>query len=149
MFQFCSDSATERWILSRLSNVVEICNKGFAEYRLMDATKALHNFWWFEMCDVYLVSWILQLLFSLNTKNSHKMSAFLLWPSGSIDIVNFTALVFLLLHFTCVADFLWSCDKLLKVSFTNVFAYNFWPAKCLNEKLQLKPILGVFDFKHF
>ena len=44
----------DRWILSRLSHAVELCNAGFKAYNFPAATTALYNFWLYELCDVYL-----------------------------------------------------------------------------------------------
>jgi len=44
----------DRWILSRLSHAVELCNAGFQAYNFPAATTALYNFWLYELCDVYL-----------------------------------------------------------------------------------------------
>merc|ERR1712107_865208 len=44
----------DRWILSRLSHAVEVCNAGFQSYNFPQATTALYNFWLYELCDVYL-----------------------------------------------------------------------------------------------
>lgn len=46
--------ATDRWILSRLSDSVKVCNESFSSYNLMDATKMIYRFWWSDFCDVYL-----------------------------------------------------------------------------------------------
>jgi len=48
-------SATDRWMLSRLSAVVDRCESGFKTYNLTDITRCLHTFWWADFCDVYLV----------------------------------------------------------------------------------------------
>ena len=44
----------DRWILSRLVVAVEACRAGFETYNFPQATSALHNFWLYELCDVYL-----------------------------------------------------------------------------------------------
>jgi valyl-tRNA synthetase len=44
----------DRWILSRLAVAVEACRGGFEAYNFPQATTALHNFWLYELCDVYL-----------------------------------------------------------------------------------------------
>ena len=46
----------DRWILSRLARAVEDVNSGFAEYNFPQATTAIHSFWIYDLCDVYLVS---------------------------------------------------------------------------------------------
>ncbi|CAL8073722.1 unnamed protein product [Calicophoron daubneyi] len=47
-------SGTDRWILSRLANVVDQCESGFEQYSFPTATTACYNFWLYEFCDVYL-----------------------------------------------------------------------------------------------
>ena len=47
-------SPMDRWILSRLSHAIATCNEGFATYNFPQATTALHAFWLYELCDVYL-----------------------------------------------------------------------------------------------
>ncbi|XP_062585889.1 valine--tRNA ligase-like [Saccostrea cucullata] len=49
-----SGDLMDQWILSRLSNMVEICHEGFQSYDLQFCTKALQNFWISDFCDVYL-----------------------------------------------------------------------------------------------
>lgn len=44
----------DRWILSRLSVVVEGVSKALADYRLDQATLLLYDFFWSEFCDWYL-----------------------------------------------------------------------------------------------
>ncbi len=44
----------DRWILSRLAQVVDACNDGFATYNFPQITTSLYNFWLYELCDVYL-----------------------------------------------------------------------------------------------
>ncbi|KAL5011505.1 hypothetical protein ScPMuIL_010056 [Solemya velum] len=44
----------DRWILSRLSNAVDLCNVGFENYDFPVATTACYNFWLYELCDWYL-----------------------------------------------------------------------------------------------
>ena len=44
----------DRWILSRLSHAVELCNAAFQSYNFPAATTALYNFWLYDLCDVYL-----------------------------------------------------------------------------------------------
>jgi valyl-tRNA synthetase len=57
MFSQISGKETliDRWILSRLSEAVELCNRGFENYDFPLATTACYNFWLYELCDVYLV----------------------------------------------------------------------------------------------
>eukprot|EP00105_Crassostrea_gigas_P020597 XP_011439421.1 PREDICTED: valine--tRNA ligase [Crassostrea gigas] len=44
----------DKWILSRLSNLVDLCHEGFVSYDLQFCTKALQNFWVGDFCDIYL-----------------------------------------------------------------------------------------------
>lgn len=50
------EKALDRWILSRLTKAVEDVNSGFEEYNFPQVTTAIHSFWIYELCDVYLVS---------------------------------------------------------------------------------------------
>ncbi|MGE3670640.1 MAG: valine--tRNA ligase [Polyangiaceae bacterium] len=43
-----------RWILSRLSKVVEESTRGIEDFRLDEGTQALYHFLWDELCDWYL-----------------------------------------------------------------------------------------------
>lgn len=47
-------SATDRWILSRLAGAVEASNRGMAAFDFTTATSAIHAFWLYDLCDVYL-----------------------------------------------------------------------------------------------
>uniref|UniRef100_A0A671P2A0 valine--tRNA ligase n=1 Tax=Sinocyclocheilus anshuiensis TaxID=1608454 RepID=A0A671P2A0_9TELE len=54
--QLCgSESVSDRWILSRLSAAVALCDSGFQAYDFPTVTTAIYNFWLYELCDVYLV----------------------------------------------------------------------------------------------
>jgi len=46
---------SDRWILSRLSAAVALCDNGFQGYDFPTITTAIYNFWLYELCDVYLV----------------------------------------------------------------------------------------------
>ncbi|KAL8559702.1 hypothetical protein ACOMHN_002235 [Nucella lapillus] len=48
------EAAVDRWILSRVSDMVGECDRGFQSHNLHQAAKALHRFWLTEFCDVYL-----------------------------------------------------------------------------------------------
>ncbi|XP_076436841.1 valine--tRNA ligase-like [Babylonia areolata] len=50
------ETEMDRWILSRLSEAVEVSNKGFETYDFPSATTAMYNFWLYELCDWYLES---------------------------------------------------------------------------------------------
>uniref|UniRef100_A0A671SVV4 Valine--tRNA ligase n=1 Tax=Sinocyclocheilus anshuiensis TaxID=1608454 RepID=A0A671SVV4_9TELE len=47
---------SDRWILSRLSAAVALCDSGFQAYDFPAITTAIYNFWLYELCDVYLES---------------------------------------------------------------------------------------------
>lgn len=44
----------DKWILSRLSETVSICNTGIKTFDLTGATTSLFNFWLYELCDYYI-----------------------------------------------------------------------------------------------
>ncbi|XP_023237498.1 valine--tRNA ligase-like [Centruroides sculpturatus] len=46
----------DKWILSRLANVVEICNDCFEKYNLNHGASAIQKFWIQEFCDIYIES---------------------------------------------------------------------------------------------
>lgn len=46
---------SDRWILSRLSAAVSLCDAAFQTYDFPGITTAIYNFWLYELCDVYLV----------------------------------------------------------------------------------------------
>ena len=48
------ESDAERWILSRLAYTIEAANRGVAEFRLDEATAAIYQFFWYELCDWFL-----------------------------------------------------------------------------------------------
>ena len=48
--------ATDCWLLSRMSAVVEACDQGFHSYNFHHVAEALHQFWYHDFCDIYLVS---------------------------------------------------------------------------------------------
>lgn len=47
-------SAAERWILSRLAHTIAAVNQGVKEFRLDEATTAIYQFFWYELCDWFL-----------------------------------------------------------------------------------------------
>ncbi|XP_069705538.1 valine--tRNA ligase isoform X2 [Periplaneta americana] len=49
-----NETVMDLWMLSRISNAVEICNKGFESYNFAAVTTACYDFWMYELCDVYL-----------------------------------------------------------------------------------------------
>ncbi|CAK9296141.1 unnamed protein product [Gordionus sp. m RMFG-2023] len=44
----------DTWILQMLSECVEKCDKGFREYNFQLVTNALHNYWLYQFCDIYI-----------------------------------------------------------------------------------------------
>ncbi|KAK7094600.1 valine--tRNA ligase-like [Littorina saxatilis] len=48
------ESELDRWILSRMCQAVELCNKGMETYDFPMVTTAIYNFWLYELCDWYL-----------------------------------------------------------------------------------------------
>ncbi|XP_019948459.2 valine--tRNA ligase [Paralichthys olivaceus] len=55
--QLCGEeSVSDRWILSRLSAAVGLCDASFKAYDFPGITTTIYNFWLYELCDVYLES---------------------------------------------------------------------------------------------
>ncbi len=50
--QFCG--LPELWILQKLSAASEGANRNFAAFNLMTVTSAAHQFWLYEVCDVFI-----------------------------------------------------------------------------------------------
>jgi len=48
-------SSLDRWILSRLSRMVEHVNDAFAERNFHKAVAAIRQFIYYEFCDLYVV----------------------------------------------------------------------------------------------
>ncbi|KAF6005062.1 hypothetical protein F1559_005033 [Cyanidiococcus yangmingshanensis] len=44
----------DRWIRSRLADCATRCNRALSQYEFADAVQALHHFWLYELCDIYL-----------------------------------------------------------------------------------------------
>ncbi|KAK3893142.1 hypothetical protein Pcinc_003015 [Petrolisthes cinctipes] len=44
----------DRWMLSQLAYAVRECNTAFEKFNFPQATTALYNLWWYQICDVYL-----------------------------------------------------------------------------------------------
>ena len=44
----------DSWILSRLSETVQLCDTGLKNYELTLATTGLFNFWLYDLCDYYI-----------------------------------------------------------------------------------------------
>lgn len=51
-----SESLVEKWIFHKLNIAATEINTQLAERNFMAATNAAHNFWLYELCDVYIVS---------------------------------------------------------------------------------------------
>ena len=49
------ESLVERWILDRLNFAAEKINRELERRDFFEATIAAHNFWLYELCDVYIV----------------------------------------------------------------------------------------------
>uniref|UniRef100_A0A8U7NFQ0 Valine--tRNA ligase n=1 Tax=Corvus moneduloides TaxID=1196302 RepID=A0A8U7NFQ0_CORMO len=49
----------ERWVRSRLSRAVQGCGAALGGFDFPGATTAVHGFWVYELCDVYLVRGVL------------------------------------------------------------------------------------------
>ena len=48
-------SLMDSWIMSCLATAVSACNAGFHQYDFPRITTAIHHFFLYELCDVYLV----------------------------------------------------------------------------------------------
>lgn len=48
------ETLVERWILHRLNEAIKQVHSALSEYNFMNATTALHKFWLYELCDVYV-----------------------------------------------------------------------------------------------
>ena len=44
----------QKWIMHRLNVVVEEVNQTMADYNFIGATSAIHRFWLYELCDVFI-----------------------------------------------------------------------------------------------
>ena len=44
----------ELWILQKLSVAAEAANRNYASFNLMNVTGAVHQFWLYEVCDVFI-----------------------------------------------------------------------------------------------
>ncbi|XP_076061155.1 valyl-tRNA synthetase isoform X2 [Oratosquilla oratoria] len=47
-------STMDCWMLSMLARAVQECNTAFQDFNFPQATTALYNLWWYQICDVYL-----------------------------------------------------------------------------------------------
>lgn len=52
----------DRWILSRMTEMVDRVSHGIENYDFHVATSSLKNFLYYEFCDVYLVSGYLKVI---------------------------------------------------------------------------------------
>ena len=52
--QIAVSNFADRWILSRLHAAVAKVNSAMAAYSFAECTRALHTFWLYELCDVFL-----------------------------------------------------------------------------------------------
>lgn len=48
------ESLADCWILARLQETIKSVNEAFSEYNLMNAVSAVHSFWLYDLCDVYI-----------------------------------------------------------------------------------------------
>ncbi|KAJ3035387.1 hypothetical protein HDV00_004032 [Rhizophlyctis rosea] len=48
------ESLADAWILSKLNNAIRETNRHLEAMNFMQATTAIYQFWWTELCDVYL-----------------------------------------------------------------------------------------------
>lgn len=49
-----NESLADRWILSRLNKAIDEANRSLSVYNLMSATQAIHGWWLYDLCDVYI-----------------------------------------------------------------------------------------------
>ena len=54
-----NESLVEKWILHKLNLAADEINKQLTDRNFMNATNAVYNFWLYELCDVYIVSFSL------------------------------------------------------------------------------------------
>ena len=54
LLKFDSLNLLDRWILSRLNTTTININKTIEEYKFGETTISFHNFWLYELCDIYL-----------------------------------------------------------------------------------------------
>ncbi|KAJ8659411.1 hypothetical protein O0I10_004773 [Lichtheimia ornata] len=48
------ESLADKWILAKLNNAAKEANKALAERSFMSATNAIHQYWLYDLCDVYI-----------------------------------------------------------------------------------------------
>ena len=74
----------DRWILSRLSSAVDDCNQGFREYNFPLVTTAIYNFWYYELCDVYIE--LLKPVFYGDDEEAKAISRNVLYPPFYVHV---------------------------------------------------------------
>lgn len=52
-----NESLADRWILSKLNNASIEVNKALNDNNFMSATNVVYQFWIYELCDVFIVSY--------------------------------------------------------------------------------------------
>lgn len=50
-----NESLVEKWILHKLNIAATEVNQHLTDRNFMAATTSAHNFWLYELCDVYIV----------------------------------------------------------------------------------------------
>jgi len=50
-----NESLVEKWILHKLNIATTEVNQHLTDRNFMAATTSAHNFWLYELCDVYIV----------------------------------------------------------------------------------------------
>jgi len=50
-----NESLVEKWILHKLNIAATEVNQHLTDRNFMAATTSVHNFWLYELCDVYIV----------------------------------------------------------------------------------------------
>ena len=85
-----NEGPVDLWILSRLSQMVCECDKAFTSLSLHQGTKALHQFWLTEFCDVYLVSYsiLVQALYLFFFKNVNEQLIYSLCQHEMIILIS-------------------------------------------------------------
>ena len=53
-----NESLADKWILHKLNAAIENTNKYLEEKNFMQATSTVYQFWWSDLCDVYLVHFV-------------------------------------------------------------------------------------------
>lgn len=69
-------SLAERWILHRLNETVTKVNASLEERAFLPATNMIYSFWWGELCDVFIVRFLLNSspINSFQVQNINKMT---------------------------------------------------------------------------